>query len=74
MIDLISCLGDFDNFENVVYERYQNQQKAFEAQQRKISHVQAFIDRFRYNANRANLVQSRLKVLFHPFIPLFTLL
>lgn len=55
--------GDFDNFETVMYERALNQQKAFDAQQRKINHVQAFINRFRYNANRAALVQSRLKAL-----------
>ncbi len=28
-----------------------------------VSHLQAFIDRFRYNANRAALVQSRIKAL-----------
>jgi ATP-binding cassette subfamily F protein 3 len=38
------------------------QAKQFEAQQKQRQHVQGFIDRFRYNANRAALVQSRIKV------------
>eukprot|EP01118_Nematostelium_gracile_P018976 TRINITY_DN8612_c0_g1_i2.p1 TRINITY_DN8612_c0_g1~~TRINITY_DN8612_c0_g1_i2.p1 ORF type:complete len:705 (-),score=189.30 TRINITY_DN8612_c0_g1_i2:34-2148(-) len=55
--------GNFDAFENVRYDRMLQQQRQFDAQQKRIKHVQQFIDRFRYNANRANLVQSRLKAL-----------
>jgi len=40
-----------------------NQKKAVEAQDRQKQHVQKFIDRFRYNAKRASLVQSRIKML-----------
>jgi ATP-binding cassette subfamily F protein 3 len=29
----------------------------------KLDHMQSFIDRFRYNAKRASLVQSRLKAI-----------
>ena len=29
----------------------------------KISHIQKFIDKFRYNAKRATLVQSRIKAI-----------
>lgn len=40
-----------------------NAKQAAEAQDMKRKHMQAFIDRFRYNANRAALVQSRIKAL-----------
>jgi len=35
--------------------------KQRESQQEKIEHIQKFIDKFRYNAKRASLVQSRIK-------------
>lgn len=44
-------------------ERVRNAKQAAEAQDMKRKHMQAFIDRFRYNANRAALVQSRIKAL-----------
>lgn len=44
-------------------ERMKNAKQAAEAQDMKRKHMQAFIDRFRYNANRAALVQSRIKAL-----------
>jgi ATP-binding cassette subfamily F protein 3 len=37
--------------------------KAKEGQQDKIAHMQKFIDKFRYNAKRASLVQSRIKAI-----------
>ena len=40
-----------------------NQFKQAEAADAKRKHVQAFIDKFRYNAKRATLVQSRIKAL-----------
>lgn len=55
--------GDFDNFENVRYQKLLQQQRAHEAQQSRVKHMQQFIDRFRYNAKRASLVQSRIKTL-----------
>jgi len=42
-------------------ERLLNQKRAFEAQAAQKAHIQKFIDKFRYNAKRASLVQSRLK-------------
>ena len=54
--------GDYTTFERVRIDQQKNQAKAFEAQQKQRAHVQSFIDRFRYNANRAALVQSRVKV------------
>lgn len=55
--------GNYDVFEQTRYERLLQQQRKFETQQKQIKHIQKFIDRFRYNANRAALVQSRLKTL-----------
>ncbi|KYK66900.1 ATP-binding cassette subfamily F, protein 1, partial [Toxoplasma gondii TgCatPRC2] len=55
--------GDFDTFESVRAAQLLQQQRQAEAQQAKIKHVQSFIDKFRYNAKRASLVQSRIKLL-----------
>jgi ATPase subunit of ABC transporter with duplicated ATPase domains len=55
--------GDYSNFEKIRHEKQVQMKREFEAQQLKREHIQQFIDRFRYNANRAALVQSRLKML-----------
>ena len=55
--------GNFDQFESTKSERMKNQQRQYEAQQQYREHIQTFIDRFRYNANRASQVQSKLKLL-----------
>ncbi|KGL84900.1 ATP-binding cassette sub-family F member 3, partial [Tinamus guttatus] len=55
--------GDFENFLKIKEERLKNQQREYEAQQQYREHIQVFIDRFRYNANRASQVQSKLKLL-----------
>ncbi|KAF0691937.1 Aste57867_16933 [Aphanomyces stellatus] len=55
--------GNFASFENTQEEMLRNQRKAYEAQQMKVSHMQEFIDRFRCNAKKAPLVQSRIKAL-----------
>ncbi|XP_057511392.1 ABC transporter F family member 3 [Actinidia eriantha] len=55
--------GDYDTFERTRDELHKNQQKAFEANERVRTHMQSFIDKFRYNAKRASLVQSRIKAL-----------
>ncbi|GLT90717.1 hypothetical protein SLE2022_086360 [Rubroshorea leprosula] len=60
---LITYKGNYDTFERTREEQIKNQQKAFEANERSRSHMQAFIDKFRYNAKRASLVQSRIKAL-----------
>lgn len=39
------------------------QAKQHESQQLKLAHMQTFIDKFRYNAKRASLVQSRIKAM-----------
>ncbi|XP_037010727.2 ATP-binding cassette sub-family F member 3 isoform X1 [Artibeus jamaicensis] len=55
--------GDFEAFIKSKQERLLNQQREYEAQQQYRQHIQVFIDRFRYNANRASQVQSKLKML-----------
>ena len=39
------------------------QSKQHESQQLKLAHMQTFIDKFRFNAKRASLVQSRIKAM-----------
>lgn len=60
---LIAYRGDYDVFEKTMSERRRCQKAAAESSAARKAHVQAFIDRFRYNANRAALVQSRIKAL-----------
>lgn len=60
---LSSYKGNYDIFERTREELLKNKQKAFESNERSRSHMQAFIDKFRYNAKRASLVQSRIKAL-----------
>ena len=60
---LTSYKGNYDMFDQVRSTRLKQQQKSFEAQQKQRAHVQKFIDRFRFNAKRASLVQSRIKML-----------
>lgn len=58
-----SYRGNYEQFEKTKGERERNAQREYEAQQAKRAHVQEFIDRFRYNANRASSVQSKIKML-----------
>ncbi|KAL6175262.1 hypothetical protein ACLB2K_051904 [Fragaria x ananassa] len=60
---LTAYKGDYDTYERTRIEQLKNQQKAFESNERSRNHMQAFIDKFRYNAKRAALVQSRIKAL-----------
>ncbi|CAM8986700.1 unnamed protein product [Rhodiola kirilowii] len=60
---LTAYKGDYDTFERTRQEQMKNQQKAFESNERSRAHMQTFIDKFRYNAKRASLVQSRIKAL-----------
>ncbi|NJM38336.1 MAG: ABC-F family ATP-binding cassette domain-containing protein [Akkermansiaceae bacterium] len=55
--------GNFSYFERESVIRKEIQLKQYEAQQREISEIQRFIDRFRASANKATLVQSRIKML-----------
>lgn len=60
---LTTYKGNYDTFEKTREEQIKNQLKAVEANERARSHMQSFIDKFRYNAKRASLVQSRIKAL-----------
>lgn len=53
--------GNFDNFERVKNEKMKLQMRQKESQDKKVEHIQKFIDKFRFNAKRASLVQSRIK-------------
>ncbi|KAI5474888.1 ATP-binding cassette, sub-family F, member 3 [Pseudohyphozyma bogoriensis] len=55
--------GNFNQFYATKSERDKNQKKEYEAQVAFRAHLQAFIDRWRYNAKRASLAQSKMKVL-----------
>jgi len=55
--------GNYDKFEDTRNEHLRNQMAAHAAQEAHKQHIQTFIDRFRFNAKRASLVQSRLKYL-----------
>ncbi|CAH1969585.1 unnamed protein product [Acanthoscelides obtectus] len=55
--------GNYEQFEKTKTEKLKNQQREYDAQMQQRQHVQEFIDRFRYNANRAALVQSKIKML-----------
>ncbi|GAB5362450.1 hypothetical protein AAMO2058_000798000 [Amorphochlora amoebiformis] len=55
--------GNYTTFERVRAEQRLAQQRAYEASEAKRKHMQEFIDKFRFNAKRASLVQSRIKAL-----------
>lgn len=55
--------GNYDRFEKVRAENELQNKRAYQAQQKKMSHMKEFIDRFRFNAKKASLVQSRIKYL-----------
>ena len=60
----IDCYrGNYENFIKTKTENHKNQQREYEAQLEYRQHIQIFIDRFRYNANRAAQVQSKIKQL-----------
>ena len=55
--------GNYDAFEKAAGEHLKQLKKSIEAQSLQKKHIQAFIDRFRANAKRASMVQSRVKKL-----------
>ena len=60
---LIKYVGNYTKFLETKDANYDSQLRAYEAQQREIADINAFIDRFRYKASKANAVQSRIKML-----------
>jgi len=55
--------GNYTQFEQRRSEQLAQQQAMFKRQQREVSHIQAYVDRFRYKASKAKQAQSRLKML-----------
>lgn len=55
--------GNFSQFYNTKTERKLALKKEYETQLAYRQHLQAYIDRWRYNANRAQQAQSRIKIL-----------
>ncbi|KAJ3095632.1 hypothetical protein HDU97_006759 [Phlyctochytrium planicorne] len=55
--------GNFSSYITARAERRKNQIREYEAQLQYRQHLQAFVDRWRYNANRAAQAQSKLKIL-----------
>jgi len=55
--------GNYSIFEKTKEEKLRNQQREYEAQKQYRDHLQAFVDRWRVNANRAAQAQSKLKIL-----------
>ncbi|RKP01594.1 hypothetical protein CXG81DRAFT_11779 [Caulochytrium protostelioides] len=63
--------GNFSQFLQTRIERRKNQLREYESQLQYRQHLQAFIDRWRYNANRAAQAQSKIKILekLPPLVP-----
>jgi len=55
--------GNYTDFVKARSDRMINQAKIKKRQDRDIAHLQSFIDRFRANAKRASLVQSKIKMI-----------
>ena len=55
--------GNYTQFEKTKDEKLKNQQREYEAQKQYRDHLQAYVDRWRVNANRAAQAQSKIKIL-----------
>ncbi len=55
--------GNYTHYEDVRSKELEAIMERWRAQQEEIAHVEAFIRRFRYNASKARLVQSRITAL-----------
>jgi ATP-binding cassette subfamily F protein 3 len=55
--------GNFTQFYATKTDRDRNARKEYDTQMAYRAHLQAFIDRWRYNANRAAQAQSKIKIL-----------
>jgi ATP-binding cassette subfamily F protein 3 len=60
---LIEYTGNYSAYLVKRDERFAQELAAYENQRREIDHMEAFISRFRYQASKAKLVQSRIKQL-----------
>ncbi len=55
--------GPYDSFEATRRARMELSNKAREKQMTQIAHMQTYVDRFRYKANKAKQAQSRMKMI-----------
>lgn len=55
--------GNFDSFEKTKNEKMKQQKRQRDTQLAEISHMQKFVDKFRFNAKRATMAQSRIKAI-----------
>ena len=55
--------GNYTSFERQRAEKLAQQQASYDKQQKQISHMHSYIDRFRYKASKAKQAQSRIKAL-----------
>ena len=60
---LFEYTGNYTSFERQRAEKLMQQQSSYEKQQAQMNHMQSYIDRFRYKANKAKQAQSRIKAL-----------
>lgn len=60
---LFEYTGNYTSFERQRSEKLMQQQSSYEKQQAQMAHMQSYIDRFRYKANKAKQAQSRIKAL-----------
>ncbi|GMH74920.1 hypothetical protein TL16_g06595, partial [Triparma laevis f. inornata] len=60
---LIYYKGDYDTYVKTAEDAVTNQKRVYAAYKDKRSHMQEFVDKFRFNAKRASLVQSRIKAI-----------
>ena len=61
--NIITYTGNYTEFEIQKERRIEHDLAVIKNQQRKISHMEQFIERFRYKASKAKQVQSRVKQL-----------
>lgn len=54
---------NYSKFVELRHERVEQQQRAYENQQKQIAEIKDFIERFRYKPTKSNQVQSRIKQL-----------
>jgi ATP-binding cassette subfamily F protein 3 len=55
--------GNYSSFETQRAQKLLLQQAQFQKQQKQMTHMQSYIDRFRYKASKARQAQSRIKAL-----------
>jgi len=60
---LTEYVGGYSRYLVARDERFQLEMAAYEKQREEIEHIESFISRFRYQASKARLVQSRIKQL-----------